>query len=171
MITLLSKKTSDLEPIQIKNICKLKNTQWRYTLKSQLTWFKKNNFKTDLHNLMILKNKIIGYTSLRSRYFEHSKKKYKFLLFDSLIILKKYRKKKYSNILMKFNNNIILSKHKIAFLICEKKMINFYKKFDWCKLKKQTYEILDHRTLKIGMVYNRNNLNKAKKKISLNFKK
>jgi len=171
MIALFSKKTSDLKPIQIKNICKLKNTQWKYTLKSQLIWFKKNNFKTDLHNLMILKNKIIGYTSLRLRYFEYSKKKYKFLLFDSLIIHKKYRKKKYSNILMKFNNNIILSKHKIAFLICEKKMVNFYKKFDWCKLKKQTYEILDHRTLKIGMAYNRNNLNKAKKKISLNFKK
>ena len=95
MIALFSKKTSDLKPIQIKNICKLKNTQWKYTLKSQLIWFKKNNFKTDLHNLMILKNKIIGYTSLRLRYFEYSKKKYKFLLFDSLIIHKKYRKKKY----------------------------------------------------------------------------
>ena len=60
---------------------------------------------------------------------------------------------------------------------CTLQYFNFYKKylshikFDWCKLKKQTYEILDHRTLKIGMAYNRNNLNKAKKKISLNFKK
>ena len=170
MIILVSKKTSELKSNQIKNICKLKNTQWKYTLKSQLIWFKNNNFKKDLHNLLIFNNQIIGYTSLRLRRFEYSKKKYKFLLFDSLIIKKKYRTKKYSNILMKFNNSIILLNNKVSFLICEKKMLNFYKKFDWYKLKKRAYEILDHETVKFGMVYNKNNLNKAKKKISFIFK-
>ena len=72
---------------------------------------------------------------------------------------------------MKFNNSIIFLKKKISFLICEKEMVNFYQKFDWYKIKKQTYEILDHTTVKIGMIYNRNSLNKIKNKINFNFKK
>ena len=171
MITLISIKTKDLKPNQVTGICKLKNTQWKYSFKSQLTWFKKHNLKTDLHNLLIFKNKIIGYTSLRLRNLEHSNKKYKFLLFDSLVVQKRYRNKIYSNILMKFNNSIILLNKKISFLICEKEMVNFYQKFDWYKIKKQTYEILDHTTVKIGMIYNRNSLNKIQKKINFNFKK
>jgi len=93
MLKLISKKTKDLKQSEIIHICKLKNTQWKYSFKSQLFWFRKNNFKSDIHNLLLFDKKIIGYTSLRVRYYEHSNYKSKFLLFDSLIINRKFRKK------------------------------------------------------------------------------
>lgn len=171
MLKLISKKTEDLKSSEIINICKLKNTQWQHSFKSQLIWFKKNNFKSDIHNLLLFNKKIIGYTSLRVRCYVHSNYKGRFLLFDSLIINKKYRKNNYSNLLMNFNNKIIIAKQKFSFLICEKKMVDFYKKFKWNKMKKLAFKILDHQTVKIGMVFNKNKLKKSKKRINLNFKK
>jgi hypothetical protein len=171
MLKLISKKTKDLKQSEIIHICKLKNTQWKYSFKSQLFWFRKNNFKSDIHNLLLFDKKIIGYTSLRVRYYEHSNYKSKFLLFDSLIINRKFRKKNYSTLLMNFNNKTIISKKKFSFLICEKKMVDFYKKFKWNKMIKLTYKILDHSTAKIGMVFNKDKLKNSKKKVNLNFKK
>ena len=49
---LLSKKTKQLKKDQIHNICKLKNTHWNYSLKSNLVWFKENVKSYDIHNLV-----------------------------------------------------------------------------------------------------------------------
>ena len=63
-------KTSELDKKQIDQILNLKNTYWKYGYESQLTWFKKNSHKNDVHNLIIINDEIVGYTFLGNRTFE-----------------------------------------------------------------------------------------------------
>ncbi len=44
--------------------------------------------------------------------------------------------------MMNFNNFIIEKKKKPAFLICKKKLIKFYAKYDWKKINIQNYKTL-----------------------------
>ena len=94
---------------EIKEICLLKDKQWKLGIKSQLKWFKNNIKKYDLHNLFYIKSKLVGYTLLRKRTYEIKDltKKTNYLYFDTLVIDKKYRGMKLSNLLMSFNNTII----------------------------------------------------------------
>ena len=96
--SIITKKLLDQE---IKEICLLKDKEWGFGLKSQIKWFRNNVKKYDINNLLYLKSKLIGYTLLRKRTYKlkNSSKKNKYLLFDTLIIDKKYRKKTF-----KFNN-------------------------------------------------------------------
>ena len=66
---LLSKKTKQLQKDQIIQICKLKNTHYKYGFKSNFDWFKKNVKTEDIHNLIYYNSKLIGYTLLRIRTF------------------------------------------------------------------------------------------------------
>ena len=61
---------------------------------------------------------------------------------------------------MKFNNDIISKNKKIGFLICKKKKIRFYKKFNWKNLSKRKYKLSEMNSLQYGMVFNE----KSKKK-------
>ena len=156
--SILSKKTHQLSSKEINAICNLKNTHWKYNIKSQLDWFKKNIKKTDIHNMIYFKSQIIGYTLLRNRLCKINTIFKKYLLFDTLILKKKFRKKKISSLLMNFNNDLIKLNNKFSFLICEKKMINFYKKFNWKTLEKKKFNFLANNLNKNGMVFNQKNL-------------
>ena len=129
MIQLLSKKTKELDTISIRKILSIKNEHWCFGMKSQQEFFEKNIQNNDLHNLLLYKSNIIGYTCLRKRNFVN--KKGFFFYFDTLIIKNKYRDKGFSKILMLFNNFIIKENKLPAFLVCKKEMIAFYKKFLW----------------------------------------
>ena len=118
---LISKTTPLLSKKEIKNICMLKDTQWKYGIKSQLNWYKKNIKKEDNHNLLFINSKLIGYTLLRKRTCFVNKVKKKYLLFDTLVLDKKYRNKKLSNLIMYFDNEIIKQKKMLSFLICKKR--------------------------------------------------
>ena len=159
---LFSVSTYELKNNQIKEICVLKNQQWKFGIKSQIKWFKKNIKKNDIHNLFYLKSKLIGYTVLRKGTYKIKKKNSKktYLYFDTLIIDKKYRKKKLSNILMSFNNTIIKQTGLFSFLICKKKLINFYKKNNWIKLNRKNVKILDHQFNICAMIFNNKNLSR-----------
>ena len=112
---LISLKSSQLTKKQIEEICELKNQQWKYKLQSQINYYKENIKHNDIHNLFYINNKLIGYTLLRKRTLVRKKtfsidkidKSSKYLLFDTLIIDKKFRGKKLSDIIMNFNNTII----------------------------------------------------------------
>ena len=58
-------------------------------------------------------------------------KKNFYLLFDTLIIDRKFRNKGFATILMNYNNLIIRRNKLSSILICEKKLISFYRKFSW----------------------------------------
>ena len=164
---------------EIKEICLLKDKEWTFGIKGQLAWFKNNIKKNDLHNFFYLKSKLVGYTLLRKRTYEIKKsnkeayylvleqkfkrgedKKTKYLLFDTLVIDKKYRGKNLSKLLMNFNNIIIKESGLFSFLICEDKLVNYYIKNKWKKLNKKVFKIIDPQFNGNGMIYNKTNFNK-----------
>lgn len=88
---------------------------------------------------MFNNSKIIGYTFLKLSFFYVGKIKKKYLYFDTLIIDKKFRGKKNSYLLMSLNNKIILNNNRISFLLCEKELVKYYKKFWWEKIEKKNF--------------------------------
>ena len=129
MIELISKSRKNVSPKELREICLLKNERWKYGINSQLKWFKQNINKNDICNLLKIRGKIIGLTILRRRSFEIRDKKKKYFLFDTLIISKKFQKKKLSSILMTLNNFVILKNNLSSILICDNNLLKFYKKF------------------------------------------
>lgn len=135
---LISLNTQKLNKDKVIQICKLKDSQWSFGIKSQLEWFKNNIKKNDIHNLLYIKSKLVGYTLLRRRSFNTKNQiKKKYILFDTITIHKEYRNKKLSYLLMIFNNTIIKETGLFSFLICKNDLVGFYKKNNWIKLKKK----------------------------------
>ena len=148
---------------EIKEICLLKDKHWKFGIKSQIKWFNSNIKKYDIHNLFFIKSKLIGYTLLRKRTCEikNLNKKTQYLLFDTLIIDKKYRDMKLSNLLMTFNNAVIKQSDYFSFLICKKGLLDFYKKNKWVIINNKNISIKDHPFSTYGMLFN--NINKRNK--------
>jgi len=155
-LKLVSIKTKNLNKKLIEQIIVLKNTHWKYSLKSQLEFFNKNIKNEDLHNLLIINKKIIGYTLLRSEKIKLKKLKKNYFLFDTLILNKSYRKSGLAVILMNFNNYIIKKYKRSAILVCDKKVRSFYTKFGW------------KQTTKKNKLFINFNLNKPKQYFSYN---
>ena len=153
-----------LQNKEIEEICFLKDKHWKFGIKSQMKWYRKNIKKNDIHNLLYIKSKLVGYGLLRKRTCEirSLNKRTNYLLFDTLIIDKKYRDKKLSDLLMSFNNSIITQSSYFSFLICKRKLISFYKKNKWIKLNNKNIKIIDHLFSANGMIFNMKNPNKKK---------
>ena len=154
--------TKKLSKKEIKKICSLKDKQWRFGIKSQIKWFEDNVKKNDYHNLFYVKSKLVGYTLLRKRtcLIGNLNKKDKYILFDTMVIDKSYRKKKLSNLLMNFNNKVIKKLGFFSFLICKDELVNFYFKNKWKILHKKKFFIADKLHSLNGMIYNKLHLDK-----------
>ena len=159
---LISFNTSQLSKDKVAQICKLKDSQWKFGIKSQHQWFKDNVKKNDIHNLLYIKSKLIGYTLLRIRLYntDNNSKKKNYILFDTLVIDKNYRKKKLSNLMMNYNNLVIKETGFFSFLICKSNLVNFYKKNNWTKLNKKNINVVDHSFSTNGMIFNTKNIQK-----------
>lgn len=152
---LKSKLSKNLSKSEINQICKLKNTQWKHGFNSQIRWFKENIKKEDIHNLIIYKKKIIGYTCLKKRSLFSKKNsiRKKYLYFDTLIVKKNFRNLGAGNKIMLLNSKVINKKKLPSFLLCEKKLIKFYNKFGWKKINRKNIEIKDHKIKKKNIMY------------------
>lgn len=167
---LISKKSNELTKNEIYNISKLKNQHFKFGIKSQINWFKNNINKFDIHNILLIQNKIIGYTLLRNKIGSAGNFFFNYFLFDSLIIDKQLRKNGLSKLLMILNHKIIKKNKKASFLICSKKLTLFYKKFGWIKLKPNKFSIIGHNlNKKCGMLFNQNKIIKNKNKLKFSF--
>lgn len=165
MIYLSSKKTKELDTYILNQIWSLKNSHWTYGLNSQEDFFKKKIRRNDIHNLLLFKDKLIGYTCLRFiNYTQRNKKK--FLYFDTLIIRKSYRGKGLSKIFMNFNNFIIYSNNISSFLVCKNQMVPFYKSFFWKKNIDFVFKGIKPYDNCLSFNYNRSK--QCKKKIIIN---
>lgn len=131
MLKLISKKHSKLNKLDKKKIIYLKNTHWNYRFSEHNQYLRDNYKQNDFHNLFFFQNELIGYTAFRNQYLIYKNKKFKYLHFDCLVILKKYRNKKLSKLLMNFNEYTIIKKSLPSILFCENKLTKFYKKFNW----------------------------------------
>ena len=153
---------------EIKKICQLKDEEWHYGIVSQIKWFKKIVISKDIHLILKIKKKIIGYLLLRERKFQfktNNKKKGNYYLFDSFIIKKKYRKRGYGNKLMKAAKKIIKEKNYFSVLTSDIKNISYYKKNGWKITKK--IKVLDHHDNWSKLIFNR----KTNKYLNVYFKK
>ena len=167
----ISKKTSKLNSDEIFKILTLKEEEWRHGLSSQKKFFKKNVKKFDIHNLFFTSNKkkkLLGYTCFRMRHFMLNKKKMKYMLLDSIIGSKDYKKKKYGKKIMKINNIFIKKNRLPSFLLCNKKNSNFFKLYKWRLIPSNKFQI-KHRVKKNKnlMFYNSNLMSKNINNISL----
>ncbi len=87
----ISTETKKLNKDQIQKIISLKNTQWKFGITSQKTWFRKNVKPQDMHSLLYYKSILIGYTLLRKRSFfekKYSKKKLTIFYLIQLLLKK-----------------------------------------------------------------------------------
>ena len=136
--------TKKLKKKEILSICKLKNTQWKHGIRSQLKWFIEHIQDNDIHNLAYFKENLIGYSLLRKRNFLLKKKNYLYLYYDTLIVLKKYRKLKIGHKISNLTIKIIKKSKLHSMLICEKKIVRFHERYNWKKMIKKKSQILDH---------------------------
>ncbi len=158
--------TFKLSKEDIYQIINLKNSEWNYGISSQLKWFndKKNVFKNDLHFYLKKDNKIVAYVQLGNRNCIINSKSKIYILFRTLIVSKKNRGKNLSKKIMNEVLKLIKIQKKPCFLLCKKKLINFYKKYGFEKLNKKKYKIEDHKNTLHGMIHNFNKADLIKKK-------
>ena len=102
---LISIKSKELTKKNITDICNLKMQEWNFSLKSQIEYFKFNFQKKDINNMIYHNDKLVGYTILRNKKMNVDKS---YILIDTVIIDKNYRKKSLGSILMNFNNSEII---------------------------------------------------------------
>jgi hypothetical protein len=165
--------TKKLKILDIKKVCILKDTQWKFGLKSQLEWFKKNIKLNDVHILLKRDNNLIGYTLLRKRTYiikSNLQKSLKFRerecvywYFDTHIVKKNYRGMGYNRILMKASEKVI--KNYLGLLICSSNLINYYKKFQWKLIKLNLFKIIDHPFSTNAMLFNQQKIKKIGNKV------
>lgn len=159
-----TKKLSELDKV---NICKLKNSNWNFGIRSQIYFFNKTYKANDIHFLVENRNILIGYNCLRKRNMFISNRKFNYFLFDTLIISKRHRKKNLGGLLMHFNNIYIKNEKMISILLCEKNLIKFYSKFGWINFNSKN--IKNFKKDKYLMTFNNYLFKNSKKEIKINF--
>ena len=121
-------------------IFQLKKTHYQYTLKNQKNWFNKNIRAKDRHILLFKNDKIIGYNVLRIKKLIISYKQKKIekncYLFDTLVLNPNFRNQGLSKLIMIKSNLIIKNRNYFSILVCLKKLVNYYKKFNWSLIQK-----------------------------------
>ena len=132
-----SKKTFQLDKTIINKILNLKESYWKFGIKSQRQFFLNNIKKEDIHNLLFINSRLVGYTLLKNMKIKQSDRLINYLHFDTFIIDEKYRSMNYSPKLMQFNNSIIKKKKSFSILLCENDMLEYYSKFNWVKINKK----------------------------------
>ena len=156
---LIKIKNKEISQLLIDKICKFKMKFWKYNLNSQLKFFYENHNNDDLHFILIDKNKILAYNVLKKRIFtklEKSKnivKKY-FFLFDSFLVDKNFRNQNIGSNHLKENKIYLKKVGKPGFLLCKKKLINFYTKNDWELIINKNFKVKNYKKKKYLMSFN-----------------
>tara|TARA_B100001057_G_scaffold472854_1_gene536580 strand:- start:406 stop:942 length:537 start_codon:yes stop_codon:yes gene_type:complete len=155
---------------KLKNdICRLKDKFWKFGLSSQKKWLKKNVKEEDVHNCIFANKKLVGYTLIRRRKALYQKKTISYYLIDTVTVIQNLRGQQIGKVLMELNTSLSKKNKKISFLLCKKKLIYFYRKCGWKKLKKQKFLVNGKKPRLFGMMYNPNKSKIEKTKSLLNF--
>lgn len=154
MLKLISKRKKKLTNSEVNLICILKDSEWKYGLSSQKKFFEKFSKKDDLCNFLYFKDELIGFTILRKRLYINNNIKRNFLLLDSMVLKKKYRKNNFKELLMNFNNEIIKLENKLGILFCNNQLLKFYKKYNWKKYNKKNFNVEGYNKIDNVMCFN-----------------
>lgn len=168
---LIKIKNKEINQLLIDKICKFKMKFWKYNFNSQLNFFYENHNSNDLHFILVNNNRILAYNVLKKRIFtkiEKSKnniKKY-FFLFDSFLVDENYRNQNLGSKHLKENKIYLKKVGKPGFLLCKKKLINFYKKNGWNLIINKNFKVKNYKKKKHLMSFN---FNLSKKNVSTKF--
>lgn len=164
-MTLTTKFQKKINKRFLDQIIYLKKQEWNFNYKSQSNWIKNNLLQDDIHVTLKYKKKLIGYTMLRDRLMLSSNKSLKKIyFFDTHIIDKKFRGKLINNIhpskiLMDNITNFLKRKKRVAFLLCKKNLIKYYKSNNWEIMNKNKIQIKNGKKLTL-MSFGKFNKNK-----------
>ena len=93
-LSLFNSRTKDLNNALIKQILNLKKSHYKYSLKSQKIWFKKNVNDDDIHLILTVNKRVIGYNLLRKKKckikFKKNEALSSILIFDTLLLNSRY---------------------------------------------------------------------------------
>jgi hypothetical protein len=152
-LTLTTKFQKKINKKFLDQIIYLKKQEWNFNYRSQSNWIKNNLLQDDIHVTLKYKKKLIGYTMLRDRLMLSSNKSLKKIyFFDTHIIDKKFRGKLINNIhpskiLMDNISNFLKRKKRVAFLLCKKNLIKYYKSNNWEIMNKNKIKIKNGKKL------------------------
>ena len=152
-MTLTTKFQKKINKKFLDQIIYLKKQEWNFNYRSQSNWIKNNLLQDDIHVTLKYKKKLIGYTMLRDRLMLSSNKSLKKIyFFDTHIIDKKFRGKLINNIhpskiLMDNISNFLKRKKRVAFLLCKKNLIKYYKSNNWEIMNKNKIKIKNGKKL------------------------
>ncbi len=138
MLSLIKVKTKNLSIKQINKICKIKMQKWKFNFKSQKKFLLKNYDLDDIHQMVLIKDKIVGYNCLK--FIKNLNKT--IIIFDSLIIDKNYRGMGISNMILLSSINEIKNKKKQCYLYSDKSLQKYYEKFGWVRIDKKNIKIV-----------------------------
>tara|TARA_B100000989_G_C19533052_1_gene471451 strand:+ start:16477 stop:16986 length:510 start_codon:yes stop_codon:yes gene_type:complete len=138
MLSLIKVKTKNLSIKQINKICKIKMQKWKFNFKSQKKFLLKNYDLDDIHQIVLIKDKIVGYNCLK--FIKNLNKT--IIIFDSLIIDKNYRGMGISNMILLSSINEIKNKKKQCYLYSDKSLQKYYEKFGWVRIDKKNIKIV-----------------------------
>lgn len=154
MVTIKLINHEKLNSINLKKIIEFKKTFWKFSSISQKKFLKKNSLLNDIHLLMFKNKELVGYSFLNFRKIHFRNKITTAVIVDNILVKKKLRGKLGIE-LIKFINRKIKKLKKIGILICNKRLMTFYKFFKWKILDKKKILIFPKTSLNI-MVFNYN---------------
>ncbi len=143
MLSLIKVKTKNLSIKQINKICKIKMQKWKFNFKSQKKFLLKNYNSEDIHQMVLIKDKVVGYNCLK---FINNLNE-TIMIFDSLIVHKNYRKMGISSIILFSSINEILNKKKHCYLYSDKTLQKYYEKFGWTRINKNKIKMIKKNNL------------------------
>tara|TARA_B100000886_G_C20293356_1_gene436442 strand:- start:184 stop:693 length:510 start_codon:yes stop_codon:yes gene_type:complete len=141
---------------QIEDISRLKDSFWKYGLKSQKKFLKLNKKLNDLHILAYKEKKIIGYVNLKIKRLQKNSadKESQFFLFDGFIVDKSFRNMKIGQNLVEICKKKSRKRKMPILLLCKKSILTFYENFNFKKISKKKFFFINHQYKGILMHYN-----------------
>ena len=149
-------KNKNINNKQIEDISRLKDSFWKYGLKSQKKFLKSNKKLDDLHILAYKEKKIVGYVNLKIKKFQKNltNKKSQFFLFDGFVVDKSFRNMKIGRNLIEICKKKSRKKKIPILLLCKKSILAFYENLNFKMISKKKFFFVNHQYKGILMCYN-----------------
>ncbi len=156
-------KTKDLNLKLKSKIFNLKKQSWKYGLSEQKRWFEKNIRKEDLHILLKIREKLIGYNCLRL----YKTGLIKYFLLDTIVIDKNHRFREIGSLLLNYNKVLSELNNNYIFLKSNIKTKKFYLKNNFRIILRNKKELF----FLYGNKFNKTNENEIIKHVKIKHSK
>lgn len=119
----------------LDKIIMVKTAAWPYPYEEQKKWIDNNIKDSDIHFLLLKKNKAVAYLNLIDIEVDIDNCRKKAFGVGNVCAIEKG--KGYGKELIKQTNQYIIEKKRVGLLFCKKELVDFYKRFDWSVVEKE----------------------------------